>query len=218
LRLLISLPFGFAISAFAGVLSGSEVKLSTGALAFFVGAFPTDSVLKFMRRTAGTALKMDADANGDNIQQLTKIDGITGPIAERLIDEGVRTGLQLANSDPITLTIKTGMDFSFILDCCGQALVRMYFNDEQMPVVLKFGLRTSIEVKALHDVLSTYDDAVIVALALGTDEPDRTPAQEAAQAMLEEFARALVMDTDSVRFILAQIAEDPYTMFAVGIW
>ena len=218
LRLLISLPFGFAISAFAGVLSGSEVKLSTGALAFFVGAFPTNSVLKFMRRTAGTALKMDADANGDNIQQLTKIDGVSGPIAERLIDEGVKTDLQLAYSDPITLTIKTGMDFSFILDCCGQALVRMYFNDEQMPVVLKFGLRTSIEVKALHDVLSTYDDAVIVALALGTDEPDRTPAQEAAQAMLEEFARALVMDTNSVRFILAQIAEDPYTMFAVGIW
>jgi hypothetical protein len=49
LRLLVSLPFGFAISAFAGVLSGSSITVSTGALAFFVGAFPTDTVLKFMR-------------------------------------------------------------------------------------------------------------------------------------------------------------------------
>ena len=220
LRLLISLPFGFAISAFAGVVSGygSDIKLSTGALAFFVGAFPTDSVLKFMRRTAGTVLKMDADANGDSIQQLTKIDGVSGPIAERLIDEGVKTDLQLAYSDPITLTIKTGMDFSFILDCCGQALVRMYFNDQQMPVVLKFGLRTSIEVKTLHDVLSSYDNDVVIALALGAAAPARTLAQQTAQNMLEEFAGALLMDTDSVRFILAQIADDPYTTFAVGIW
>jgi hypothetical protein len=218
LRLLISLPFGFAISAFAGVLSGSEVKLSTGALAFFVGAFPTDSVLKFMRRTAGTALKMDADANGDNIQQLTKIDGITGPIAERLIDEGVRTGLQLANSDPITLTIKTGMDFSFILDCCGQALVRMYFNDLQMPVVLKFGLRTGIEVTTLHDDLSSYENAVLMARANEEDDPPLTPAQAAAQNMLRELANALLLDRDTLRFILVQIAEDPYTLFAVRIW
>jgi hypothetical protein len=218
LRLLVALPFGFAISAFAGVVSGWEVKLSTGALAFFVGAFPTDTVLKIMRRTAGTLLKLDADAGGDNIQQLTKIDGISGPIAERLIDEGVKTDLQLAYCDPVTLTIKTGMDFSFILDCCGQALVRMYFNDEQMPIVLKFGLRTGIEVKTLHDVLANYDDVVVVALALGGDEPERTPAQDAAQTMLEDLARALLLETASVRFVLAQIAEDPYTLFAVGIW
>ena len=39
LRLLISLPFGFAISAFAGVLSGSAVTLSTGHWLFSSAPF-----------------------------------------------------------------------------------------------------------------------------------------------------------------------------------
>src|SRR6202012_3878636 len=106
---------------------------------------------------------------------------ITGPIAERLIDEGVRPGLQLANADPITLTIRTGMDFSFILDCCGQALVRMYFNDLQMPVVLRFGLRTGIEVTTLHDDLTSYENAALLAQANEQGDPQPTPAQVAAE-------------------------------------
>lgn len=130
LRLFVLLPFGFTISAFTGAVSGTPVTLNSGALAFFVGAFPTDTVLKFMRRTAGSLLKLDADK--ENVLQLTNIDGISVPIAERLIDEGVKTNLQLAYANPIALTIKTGIDFSFILDCCGQALVGMYFDDEQL--------------------------------------------------------------------------------------
>lgn len=217
LRLLISLPFGFAITAFAGALPGTSVTISSGALAFFVGAFPTDTVLKFMRRTAAGPLKLDADASGDNIQLLTKICGISGPIAERLIDEGVRTNLQLAYSDPIALTIRTGMDFSFILDCCGQALVRMYFRQEQMGIVRKYGLRTGIEVKTLFDALPDYEVAA-PATTYAAPAPERTPEQAAADKMLNAFAGELVLDTASTRFILDQIAGDPYTIFAWDIW
>jgi hypothetical protein len=218
LRLLVSLPFGFAISAFAGILPGTEVTLSSGALAFFVGAFPTDTVLKFMRRTAAIPLKLDADSGGDNVQQLTKIDGISVPIAERLIDEGVKTNLQLAYSDPVALTIKSGMDFSFILDICGQALVRIYFNDDQMRVVQKFGLRTGNEIWDLNDPLAKYDEAVEAALGAGRPHPDPTLEQAAAQTQLQSFATALAMDTASTRFIVDQIAEDPYTTFACDVW
>ena len=218
LRLLLSLPFGFAISAFAGVVTGSAVKLSTGALAFFVGAFPTDTVLKFMRRTAGISLKLDGDSSGDNVQKLIKIDGISVPIAERFIDEGVQTSLQLAYADPVALTIKSGMDFSFILDVCGQALVRIYFNDDQMKAVQKFALRTGVEIRTVNDALASYDEAVDAATSAGTPVPARNSAQTAAQAQLQSFATALALDTASTRFILDQISGDPYTTFAWDVW
>ncbi len=218
LRLLLSLPFGFAISAFAGVLEGGKVTLSTAALAFFVGAFPTDTVLKFMRRTGAASLKLDAASSSDDVQQLTAIDGVSVPIAERFIDEGYRTNLQVAYADPIALAIKTGMDFSFILDCCGQALVRNYFNDDQMKIVRKFGLRTCIEVKSLCDPLDEFDKAVLEAQKAAKPAPAATQEQADAQAQLKALATALALDENSVRFILGQIAGDPSSLFAWDIW
>jgi hypothetical protein len=212
LRLLLALPFGFAISGLV------PANFSAGALAFFVGAFPTDTVLKFMRRTAMVPLKLDGDSTGDNVHQLTAIDGISVPIAERLIDEGINTCLQLAYADPVALTIKSGMDFSFVLDCCGQALVRVYFDGEQMKTVRKFGLRTGVEIKTLNDALVSYDAALDEATKAGTPPPTRDPEQTAAQKQLESFATALGLDQVSTRFILDQIAEDPYTTFGCEVW
>jgi hypothetical protein len=219
LRLLVSLPLGFAVSAFAGVVPGTAVTLTTGALAFFVGAFPTDTVLKFMRRTAAVPLKLDADSSGDNVQKLTKIDGISVPIAERFIDEGVQTVVQLAYTDPVELTIKSGMDFSFILNCCGQALVAMYFKDSQLTIVQrKYGLRTGVEIKTLNDALLSYDDAVDAAKEAKKPAPDPTSDQAAAQVQLKLLAKDLQLDTVSTRFTLYQIAEDPYTTFQWNVW
>ena len=218
LRLLVSLPFGFAISAFAGVLSDTAITLSTGALAFFVGAFPTDTVLKFMRRTAAIPLKLDGNTESDSVQQLTKIDGISVPIAERLVDEGVKTNLQLAYADPITLAIKTGMDFSFILDCCGQALVRIYFDDDQIKVVRRFALRTGVEARSLNDALASYDAKAAAAIGRGAAPPPRDPMEAAAQTQLEALADKLGLDPFSTHFIIDQIADDPYTDFAFEIW
>jgi hypothetical protein len=211
---LISLPFVFVISAFAG----PEVKLSTSALAFFVGAFPTDTVLKFMRRTAAVPLKLDADTTEDGVQQLKKIDGITVPIAERFIDEGVKTVAQLAYADPVALSIKSGMDFSFVLICCSRAMVKMYFDDDQMMIVQKYGLRSGLEIKVLNDSLLAYDELREQAIASGETAPNPTLAQAAAQRQLTAFANAVKLDEDSTRFVLDQIAGDPYTQFVWWMW
>lgn len=210
LRMLVSVPFGFAIAAFAGVVGSATVTSS--ALAFFVGAFPTDSLLKFMRRTAGSRLSLDAGEGEEGIRQLTTIPGISQPIAERLIDEGVKTILQLAYTDPIYLTIRSGMDFAFILMCCGQALVRANFEEDQMKVVERFGLRTGFEIKTLNDALIGYDEAA------GRDRASPTAEQIRAVEQLQRFASELNMDPSWARFILDQIAEDPHTRFIWWMW
>jgi hypothetical protein len=197
LRLLLSLPFGFAIAAFAGEVPGMTGTRATSALAFFVGSFPTDTVLKFMRRTAFLWLKLDANAEDDSLKQLMKIDGITTPVAERLIDEGIRTNLQLTYADPISLTIKTGKDFAFILSCCGHAMVRTYFNDEQMKVVDKYGLLTGLEMITLNKALLSYDEIRNEAAKAGVAPKDPDVEQKKAQQLLENFATAFLLDPAS---------------------
>jgi hypothetical protein len=218
LRLLLSLPFGFAIAAFAGEVPGMTGTRATSALAFFVGSFPTDTVLKFMRRTAFLWLKLDANVEDDSLKQLMKIDGITTPVAERFIDEGIRTNLQLAYADPISLTIKSGMDFAFILSCCGHAMVRTYFNDEQMKVVDKYGLLTGLEMITLNKALLGYDKIRNEAAKAGVAPKDPDVEQKQAQQLLENFATALLLDPASARFIVDQIAADPYVGFTWWMW
>jgi hypothetical protein len=228
LRLLLSMPFGFAITTFADAVDSTHVRIAAGALAFFVGAFPTDTVIKFMRRTAFLSLKLDANANDDSLKQLLKIDGITTPVAERLVDEGIRTNLQLAYADPISLTIKTGMDFAFIVSCCGHAMVRTYFNDRQMEIVEKYGLLSGLEMitlnKALLDCDKLCDDAKNDAKNDAKDGAKGTAAmvlnaeQDRAQLQLQNFSAALQLDPASTRFIIDQIAEDPYVAFTWWMW
>ena len=171
-----------------------------------------------MRRTAAVPLKLDADTSEDGVQQLKKVDGITVPVAERFIDEGVKTLVQLAYADPIALSIRSGMDFSFVLICCSRAMVRSYFDDDQMKIVQKYGLRSGFEVKTLNDILLAYDELQEQAKAKGEPPPSPSLAQAAAQRQLRAFANALTMDEDSTRFILDQIAEDPYTQFVWWMW
>lgn len=219
LRLFLAIPLGLAVSApFSAMLSGPASTTGAAALAFFVGAFPTETILKFMRRSASKYLFFDADASGANVEQLKLIDGINVTIAERLIDEGVNTVVQLAYSDPVSLTIKSGMDFSFILDCTGQALAAVYFTKEQLPTVRRYGLRGGIEVKTLSDELASYDEARDAAALAGKPEPTATIRQKAAQAQLIALAAELKLDPAALQFILNQIAEDPYTLFAYNIW
>jgi hypothetical protein len=163
-------------------------------------------------------LKLDADTGDASVQQLTKIEGITVPIAERFIDEGIKTNPQLAYADPIALTIRTGMDFGFILSCCGHAMVRTYFNDEQMKVVEKYGLHSGFEMITLNKALLSYDKILDEAAQSGATPKPRDTEQARAQQQLESFAAALLLDTASTRFIIDQIAEDPYVAFIWWMW
>jgi hypothetical protein len=111
------------------------------------------------------------------------------------------------------------MDFGFVLVCFGQAMVRNYFNDDQMVAVRKYGLHTGLEIKALNDALESYDEAIKHAADKEKKEPPQRNAEQArAQEQLENFAKTLALDTSSTRFILDQIAEDPCTWFMWWMW
>jgi hypothetical protein len=97
-------------------------------------------------------------------------------------------------------------------------MVRTYFNDEQMKVVEKYGLHTGFEMITLNKALLSYDKILDEAVQTGAAPRPRDTDQARAQQQLESFATALLLDTASTRFIIDQIAEDPYVAFIWWMW
>jgi hypothetical protein len=65
------------------------------------------------------------------------------------------------------------LDFAFIVSCCGHAMVKTYFNDDQMKVVEKYGLDTGLEMITLNKALLHYDDILDEAARTGATAKPR---------------------------------------------
>src|ERR1700749_3835802 len=88
LRLIIAAPLGYAISSLA----------SPGIapfIAFAVGAFPLDQIGLALRKVTDRQLNLSIDVGGQP-GQVTHLEGIDGPTAERLREANVTTVAQLA--------------------------------------------------------------------------------------------------------------------------
>ena len=194
-RLLIAVPFGYSIHTFANPDFGI-------ALAFLIGAFPTNSLFTIARRLGGQKLGLGEEA-ADGKLQLESLQDITRTNAERFLDEGVSTIAELAWIDPIDLSIRTNRDFNYVVDCMSLALVWIYFDDK-MPALSRFSLRGAQEVDAFVDVLTGP-----------APDPVRLAA---AQECLKGAADVLGMTPNALLHTLLQVKADPYTKFLCSIW
>jgi hypothetical protein len=195
LRLMIGAPIAYA---FASILQPPFGQ----ALAMFLGAFPTETVFKLIRRQAAERLNMGDDLAGRSAGQLELLQGVNTSISERFSDEGVSTILQLAYCDPIYLTMRSGMTFSFVTDCVSQALAWVYLLDERTPVARRHGFRGAQEIS---DLLEDLED----------EDPKVTAG---AVKALDNFSQEIELDPDEVRGMFRQIAEDPHSEFLVRVW
>jgi hypothetical protein len=203
-RLILAVPIALAFSAlFRGPLNDQAIY----ALCFMLGAFPLQSLMTFMRRTASSKLNLQ-DSFDDAITDLTQLQGVGRNQAEIFNQEGVGTILQLAYSDPIDLTIRTGFSFSYVIDCCSQALGWLSFENN-LSVLRKYGLRGAQEITTFVFELSEKKD----------QDPDITKAEKAwADKTLEIVSVELNIDKVSLRGIFDSIAYDPYSQFLYDIW
>jgi hypothetical protein len=194
LRLLIAVPLAYALA------SNLQPPLSV-AIGMFLGAFPSDTIMKFLRRQATQKLDMGDDSNQSTKSQLEYLENINTAVAERFADEGVTTISQLAHCDPITLTMRCGMSFSFVTDCVSEALAWIYCPDKRMNAARSYGLRGAAEIFDLVQDLSDESEHV----------------RKGARKTLDDFATEIKLDPDVVIGILMQIAENPHTLFLADI-
>ena len=188
LRFIIAVPAAYAFGALAADAAALPI-------AFLLGAFPTKTIMKFARRAFREQLKIEEAAAGQ--QSLHTLQGINTPIAERFEDEAITSITQLAYSDVIDLSMRTGYAFSFVVDCSSQALAWLYLEDNLKKVRIHT-LRGAQEIGNLVDSLEAEEaDAIDV---------------------LKKAAAAIGVDETTLGRTLHEIAYDPYTEFLRDIW
>jgi hypothetical protein len=188
-RFLIALPLGYCFGKLAA--TGMAIPM-----AFFLGTFPSNTLFKYGRRFVDQRLNLGESANQQS-SELEKLQCVGKAQVERLEDAGVFTIGQLAWSNPVDLTIRTNLEFNYIIDTMSQALLWVYAEDSTKELY-KFGLRGAMEVSNLLD--SVEDD------------------DENAKRALSEAAKRLKMNEQSLRHMFDEVADDPYTEFLVNIW
>ena len=207
-RFVVAAPFGFALSGLI-LESGSSntVRFVAGLIGLTLGAFPTRSLFLIARRLVGARLKLERIAEGDGFE-LEKIQGIGREQAERFSDEGINTILQLAYADPVELTIRTAYAFSYVVDCCSQAIAWLTFEADLVKL-RRYSLRGAQEV---HTFVLELDKA--------TEEPDEVMETNArlARATLEKVAQELTMPAEALERSFREVAWDPYTGFLNDVW
>jgi hypothetical protein len=191
LRLLVSIPMGLALSELAN-------EAVAPGIAFLLGAFPTTTLLIMARRTVDRRIKLGDVADDGHHLDLQRLQGVGRPEAERFAEEGIRSLLQLAYTDPFLLAVRTNFDFDYVSDLVSQALLWTYATDGSLEAVQKLGLRGVIEAQHLK--------AQLDAKAQG------------AQEILIAGAAAAGVSVPAFENILVELEDDPYAEFICALW
>lgn len=188
LRLMVAVPVGYAVAAWAKEPIGPP-------LAFAVAAFPLQQLIAMLQRLASSQLgqKLPEEAVSD---LTTKLSGVDAAIYERISNIGITTVPQLAYSDPLQLTMRTSLGLTFVLDLVSQALAFIYLDDK-LQTLRPMGLRGAYELAVLWREVR---------------EPDN-PNHTNSLAVLTQAATAIGLSEEQLRNALHEIADDPYVDF-----
>jgi hypothetical protein len=188
LRLAIALPLGFALSALTQ--EGSVF------LAFAIGVFPLNTISVILRQLANKKLNLEIGA-AETHAQVAQLSGVDSSIADRIAEADVTTIAQLAWCDPIQLTMRTNLSFSYVIDIVSQALAWVYL-ESKLDALRPFGLRGAFEIR------------VLLCEDLKSSDPN-TRAE--ANAVLPSAAAAVGMPLPGLMYAFDQMANDRATDF-----
>ncbi len=200
LRMLLAIPIGVALTSLIA-------KDAQPFVAFGLGALPMDTLIKSLRRLSTEKLNLTVEE--EESDQLIRLEGVTGRISSLLIAEGVDSIDQIITVDPVSLSIRTGLPFKFILHLGSQAIVRRHLG-ETAEKLMPLGLADARSIAALIDDL---DNKKI--------EPEEQAKISRATAVLNA-ATSLVKPENSsytsecLEFNFRQIANGNYTKFIQG--
>jgi hypothetical protein len=194
LRLVVSVPMGYAIAYLAAKNLGPFI-------AFAIGAFPLNTVQLFFQRAAARQLSLDMPAD-ERRDQVIQLSGVDPPTADRLREADITTIPQLAYCDPVQVSMRTNLGFQFVLDLVGQALAWIYF-EQKLTALRLLGLRGGVEIRNLLENLQSGDQN----------------EREAAQATFNAAAKAAGIDpVTAFHTVCSEIAHDPHTAFISEVW
>ena len=144
------------------------------------------------------------EADTDTPAQLKEVPALDPATTLSITEEGITTYTQLAYADPIRLTIRTGLGYSFVVTCISEALLLGYLSTRtKMDIARQFGISSAYEAFYLWTSANALEG-----------DPDRAQADR----IIADLASKLEMTNDGLRNILASISNDPYLQFVVECW
>ena len=191
-RFIFSIPLAYAISTFF-------VNSLAPPIAFALGAFPTETLMVFLRRQGAQRMGLSDDTTKSNLE-LESLQGVNTALAEKFGEIGIMTMLQLAYEDPIQLTMRTNLSFNFIIDVVSQALATIYGLD--LTKTRTFSVRGAFEAAEIFEHIQVGDKE----------------AKLRADVVVTQLAAKFQVCKEIVLKILSDVHEDPYTQFLRQIW
>lgn len=193
-RLSIAVPLAWALSYFLA----DNLAIP---MAFLIGVFPTNTLMKLVRRLASQKLGFAEDSEGgdNDIKNLPAIDQIK---AERFQDGGITTVPQLAYYDPVKLTMQTNMDYDYIVDCVSQALLFVYVGKAWIEKLSVHGIRGAYEMRGIF-------------LDLDEGEPGE---KEQSKQKLRKIAEQIGYSPEGLENVCVEAGDDPCTAFIYETW
>jgi hypothetical protein len=191
-RIFMAIPLAYACTA----LAKDVVALP---LSFVLGAFPTNTLMLFLRRRGAQQLGLGDDSQTPH-HELEILHGVNTTVAEKLSDLGITTVLRLAYEDPIELAMRTNLTFNFMLHIVSQALAAVYLNPIQ--TARKYAMRGAIEAYKLYEDIENGQPA----------------AKARAEAAVRSFADEIRIPFDAVMLSLREIRTDPATAILKHVW
>jgi len=193
LRLGISVPLGYSIGTF-----GNEHVMP--AVAFLLGAFPTETLLGFGRRLVSKQFNFDTETQGQ-LTSLQSLPAVDSRAAEIFSQDQVSNVFDLAYADPILLSVQTNLRFIYVTECITQALLARYLGNG-IEKVRNYGLCGSQEARNLWNSLKSTE----------------TAERQLAEARVAELGQVLNIGTAGLQGVLDEVACDPYTVFYAELW
>jgi len=152
LRMIIAVPLGQALALTVGATNGGPSVLPTGAgafLAFVISLFSLDAITTALG-TAATRFGVQMQSSQlERDDLLTKLAGVDDARARALSVEGVTTIAQMVTVDPIRLSIRTGLQFEYILNLIDASLLWVFVG-ANLKWMSRLGLRGASDVLALN--------------------------------------------------------------------
>jgi len=146
----------FVAAFLAPLLSKAFTPAIAYPVAFGIGVFPLKDSFDTVRKYASKRLELTESTPAAEGSALSKIQGMTQEVIDRLEEEGVTSTVHLAYSDPIKLLLRTNISWVIILDLMDQAVLFNYLGD-QMSQLRSIGIRGAIEVAAIGQRLYEGD-------------------------------------------------------------
>jgi hypothetical protein len=192
-RFLFSVPLAYAVSTLLNDATGPPI-------AFALGAFPTDTLMLFLRRQAAQ-FGLGNETEKTNKLELEDLQGVNTTIAEKFGEIGISTLLQLAYEDPIQLAMRSNLSFNFITDVVSQALASIYGLD--LNITRPYSVRGAFEASEVFDDYAQTKDK---------------EAKTRADAVIAQLAEKMGKPETIIQKILHDIHQDPYSQFLRDIW